>query len=143
MVEWFPALCLKSLGEHRTHDKLIHAFLVLALSLSPFDQPPTDLDLAVRQSISDHSARKPLRAWERSRRGLEPQSLQACLGIIEFVKDNDHLLRRHHNGFVETEATAMQTRMTPALARSGAGPERDVIWILARESPMTSRLAAP
>ena len=47
MVECFPALCLKSLGEHRTHDNLIHAFLVLALSLSPFDQPPTDLDLAV------------------------------------------------------------------------------------------------
>ena len=46
MVECFPALCLKSLGEHRTHDNLIHAFLVLALSLSPFDQPPTDLDLA-------------------------------------------------------------------------------------------------
>jgi hypothetical protein len=66
-----------------------------------------------------------------------------CLGIIEFVKDNDHLLRSHHNGFVETEAIANANSYDPTLARSGAGPERDVIWILARESPMTSRLAAP
>src|SRR5580693_10506675 len=47
MVECFPAPCLKSLGEHRVHDNLSHAFLVLALSLFSFRPVPTDLDLAV------------------------------------------------------------------------------------------------